>query len=149
MWLFVLFIAVPIIEIALFIQIGGFLGFWVTMLIVILTAIIGTRLVKSQGLNAIKDVQNSFINGGNTANSLINGALILVAGVLLLTPGFFTDFIGLTFLIPSTRSWWIKYGTKYFKNRVHFNAGGYQESKAESTSSQQDIIDADYTDLDK
>ncbi|MGY9036033.1 MAG: FxsA family protein, partial [Rhodobacterales bacterium] len=94
MWLFVLFIAVPIIEIALFIQIGGFLGFWVTMLIVILTAIIGTRLVKSQGLNAIKDVQNSFINGGDTANSLINGALILVAGVLLLTPGFFTDFIG-------------------------------------------------------
>jgi len=59
------------------------------MLIVILTAIIGTRLVKSQGLNAIKDVQSSFINGGNTANSLINGALILVAGVLLLTPGFF------------------------------------------------------------
>ena len=115
MWLFVLFIAVPIIEIALFIQIGGFLGFWVTMLIVILTAIIGTRLVKSQGLNAIKDVQNSFINGGNTANSLINGALILVAGVLLLTPGFFTDFIGLTFLFPSTRSWWIKYGKKYFK----------------------------------
>ncbi|MDA9122367.1 FxsA family protein [Paracoccaceae bacterium] len=149
MWLFVLFIAVPIIEIALFIQIGGFLGFWMTMLIVILTAIIGTRLVKSQGLNAIKDVQNSFINGGNTANSLINGALILVAGVLLLTPGFFTDFIGLTFLIPSTRSRWIKYGTKYFKTRVHFNAGSYQESQAESTSSQQDIIDADYTDLDK
>ena len=149
MWLFVLFIAVPIIEIALFIQIGGFLGFWVTMLIVILTAIIGTRLVKSQGLNAIKDVQNSFINGGNTANSLINGALILVAGVLLLTPGFFTDFIGLTFLIPSTRSWWIKIGKKYFKTRVHFNAGSYQESQAESTPTQQDIIDADYTDLDK
>ena len=149
MWLFVLFIAVPIIEIALFIQIGGFLGFWVTMLIVILTAIIGTRLVKSQGLNAIKDVQSSFINGGNTANSLINGALILVAGVLLLTPGFFTDFIGLTFLIPSTRSWWIKFGKKYFKTRVHFNAGSYQESQAESTSTQQDIIDAEYTDLDK
>ena len=149
MWLFVLFIAVPIIEIALFIQIGGFLGFWMTMLIVILTAIIGTRLVKSQGLNAIKDVQNSFINGGNTANSLINGALILVAGVLLLTPGFFTDFIGLTFLFPSTRSWWIKYGKKYFKNRILFNAGSYQESQAENTSTQQDIIDADYTDLDK
>lgn len=149
MWLFVLFIAVPIIEIALFIQIGGFLGFWVTMLIVILTAIIGTRLVKSQGLNAIRDVQNSFINGGNTANSLINGALILVAGVLLLTPGFFTDFIGLTFLFPSTRSWWIKYGKKYFKNRILFNAGSYQESQAENTSTQQDIIDADYTDLDK
>ena len=149
MWLFVLFIAVPIIEIALFIQIGGFLGFWVTMIIVILTAIIGTRLVKSQGLNAIKDVQTSFINGENTANSLINGALILVAGVLLLTPGFFTDFIGLTFLIPSTRSLWIKYGTKYFKNRVLFNAGNHQPSRAESTSTQQDIIDADYTDLDK
>ena len=149
MWLFVLFIAVPIIEIALFIQIGGFLGFWVTMLIVILTAIIGTRLVKSQGLNAIKDVQNSFIKGENTANSLINGALILVAGVLLLTPGFFTDFVGLTFLIPSTRSWWINYGTRYFRARILFNAGNHNTSQAESTAKQKDIIDADYTDLDK
>jgi UPF0716 protein FxsA len=149
MWLFVLFIAVPIIEIALFIQIGGFLGFWLTMLIVILTAIIGTRLVKSQGLNAIKDMQNSFITGGNTANSLVNGALILVAGVLLLTPGFFTDVLGLTFLIPSTRSWWINYGTKYFKARILVNAGNYKASQAENTSEQQDIIDADYTDLDK
>ena len=58
MWLFVVFIVVPIVEIALFIKIGALVGLWPTIIIVILTAIIGTRLVKSQGLNAIKNVQN-------------------------------------------------------------------------------------------
>ena len=59
MWLFLLFIVVPIVEIVLFIKIGGFLGVWLTILVVILTAVIGTKLVKSQGLNAIKEVQKS------------------------------------------------------------------------------------------
>ena len=104
MWLFVVFIVVPIVEIALFIKIGALVGLWPTIIIVILTAILGTRLVKIQGLNAIKNVQNSIIGGQNITNSLINGALILTAGVLLLTPGFFTDAIGITLLIPQTRA---------------------------------------------
>ena len=80
MWLFLLFIVVPIVEIVLFIKIGGFLGLWLTILIVILTAIIGTNLVKSQGLNAIRDVQNSFLQGHDITRTLISGALILISG---------------------------------------------------------------------
>ena len=123
MWLFVVFIVVPIVEIALFIKIGALVGLWPTIIIVILTAIIGTRLVKSQGLNAIKNVQNSIIVGQNITNSLINGALILTAGVLLLTPGFFTDAIGITLLIPQTRALWVKYGSSYVMNRFVFSTG--------------------------
>ena len=118
MWLFLLFIVIPIVEIVLFIKIGSLLGLWLTILVVVLTAIVGTNLVKSQGLNAIKQVQSSFLQGQDIARSLINGTLILIAGVLLLTPGFFTDFIGITFLIPMTRNMWISYGIKHFPGFV-------------------------------
>jgi UPF0716 protein FxsA len=149
MWLFVVFIIVPIIEIAFFIKIGALIGLWPTIIIVILTAIIGTRLVKSQGLNAIKNVQNSIIVGQNITNSLINGALILTAGVLLLTPGFFTDAIGITLLIPQTRALWVKYGSSYVMNRVVFSTGEKNTPNAEHNTFDSDTIDGEYTDLDK
>ena len=148
MWLFLLFIAVPILEIVLFIKIGGILGIWITILIVFLTAIIGTKLVKSQGMNAIKDVQNSFIKGQDIARSLINGTLILIAGVLLLTPGFFTDFIGITFLIPVTRNMWISYGIKHFPGFVFINSNNNSKNNPHFKE-KNDVIDGDYTDLDK
>ena len=150
MWLFVVFIVVPIVEIALFIKIGALVGLWPTIIIVILTAIIGTRLVKSQGLNAIKNVQNSIIVGQNITNSLINGALILTAGVLLLTPGFFTDAIGITLLIPQTRALWVKYGSSYVMNRVvFFSTGKKNTPNAKHNTFDSDTIDGEYTDLDK
>ena len=149
MWLFVVFIVVPIVEIALFIKIGALVGLWPTIIIVILTAIIGTRLVKSQGLNAIKNVQNSMIVGQNITNSLINGALVLIAGVLLLTPGFFTDVIGITLLIPHTRALWVKYGSSYVKNRVVFGIGKKNTPNAKHNTFDSDAIDGEYTDLDK
>ena len=149
MLLFVVFIVVPILEIALFIKIGALVGLWPTIMIVILTAIIGTRLVKSQGLNAIKNVQSSIIVGQNITNSLINGALILTAGVLLLTPGFFTDAIGITLLIPQTRALWIKYGSSYVINRVVFGTGKKNTPNAKHNTFDSDTIDGEYTDLDK
>lgn len=149
MWLFVVFIVVPIVEIALFIKIGALVGLWPTIMIVILTAIIGTRLVKSQGLNAIKNVQNSIIIGQNITNSLVNGALILIAGVLLLTPGFFTDGIGISLLIPHTRALWIKYGSSYVMSRVVFGTGKKNTSNTKHNIFDSDAIDGEYTDLDK
>ena len=149
MWLFVVFIVVPIVEIALFIKIGALLGLWPTIIIVILTAIIGTRLVKLQGLHAIKNVQNSIIVGQNITNSLINGALILTAGVLLLTPGFFTDAIGITLLIPQTRALWVKYGSSYVMNRFVLSTGKKNTPNAKHNTFDSDTIDGEYTDLDK
>ena len=148
MWLFLLFIVIPIVEIVLFIKIGSLLGLWLTILVVVLTAIVGTNLVKSQGLNAIKEVQSSFLQGQDIARSLINGTLILIAGILLLTPGFFTDFIGITFLIPVTRNMWISYGIKHFPGFVFINSNNNSKNNPHFKE-KNDVIDGDHTDLDK
>ncbi|QXT39995.1 FxsA family protein [Gymnodinialimonas ceratoperidinii] len=103
MWLFILFIAVPLIEIGLFIQVGGWLGLWPTLLVVLLTAIAGTALVKSQGAQALAQLQNSFSDLRDPTEPLAHGAMILFSGALLLTPGFFTDFVGFALLVPAVR----------------------------------------------
>ncbi|WP_425092361.1 FxsA family protein [Tropicimonas sp. S265A] len=104
MWLFALFLAVPLIEIALFIQIGGLIGLWPTLLIVVLTALLGTTLVRSQGREAINGLRQTFSDLGDPTEPLAHGAMILFSGALLLTPGFFTDAVGFALLIPGVRS---------------------------------------------
>ena len=104
MWLLIAFIAVPIIEIALFIQVGGFLGLFPTLAIVVLTAIAGTYLVRAQGLSVLSQLQSRFREMNDPSEPLAHGAMILFSGALLLTPGFFTDFVGFLLLIPSVRT---------------------------------------------
>ena len=104
MRLLIAFIAVPVIEIGLFIQVGGIIGLWPTLLIVILTAIAGTYLVRSQGRLALGQLQQSFGEMRDPTEPLVHGAMILFSGALLLTPGFFTDFIGFALLIPAVRT---------------------------------------------
>lgn len=103
MWLLLAFIIVPMIEIALFIQIGGLIGVWWTLLIVLATAIAGSYLVRTQGLRELNNLQRSFSEMEDPTEPLANGAMILFAGALLLTPGFFTDVVGLSLLIPGVR----------------------------------------------
>ena len=103
MRLLLAFIAVPLIEIGLFIQVGGVIGLWPTLLVVLLTAVAGTWLVRSQGLQTIQNLQGSFQNMRNPTEPLVHGAMILLAGALLLTPGFFTDAIGFILLFPPFR----------------------------------------------
>lgn len=103
MWLFWLFVAVPIIEIGLFIQIGGLIGLWPTLAIVILTAMVGTALMRSQGAHAWAEIQGSFNELRDPTRPLAHGLMIVIAGMLLLTPGFFTDSVGLLLLIPAFR----------------------------------------------
>ena len=104
MWLLFAFIGVPIIEIALFIQVGGAIGTWSTLAIVVLTAILGTYMVKAQGRMALQNLQRSFSELNDPTEPLAHGAMVLVSGVLLLTPGFFTDALGFALLIPAVRS---------------------------------------------
>ncbi|WP_050928813.1 FxsA family protein [Aestuariivita boseongensis] len=103
MYLFLAFLLVPLIEIALFIQIGGAIGLWPTLAIVILTAILGTWLVRTQGLMAMGHLRSSFSELRDPSEPLAHGAMILIAGALLLTPGFFTDAIGFLLLTPPVR----------------------------------------------
>lgn len=104
MWLFALFVAVPLIEIALFIQVGGLIGLWPTLAVVVVTAILGTWLVRQQGAQALGNVKRSFNELNDPSEPLAHGAMILFSGALLLTPGFFTDAVGFALLVPGIRS---------------------------------------------
>ena len=115
MWLFVAFLLVPLIEIGLFIQIGGLIGLWPTLGIVILTAILGTYLVRSQGIAALNNLRGSFSRLEDPSEPLAHGAMILLAGALLLTPGFFTDAVGFALLAPPIRSALINNMRKHIK----------------------------------
>ncbi|EHZ7430505.1 FxsA family protein [Vibrio cholerae] len=103
-----LFIAVPVIEIALFIQVGGVLGVWPTIALVLLTAIVGASLVRSQGLQTLLTVQQRLAQGQLPAQQILEGVMLAVAGVLLLTPGFFTDILGMLVLLPTPRAYFAK-----------------------------------------
>ena len=102
--LILLFILMPIIEIALLIEIGGRIGTFKTILIVIITGIIGAALAKQQGISVIRKIKEETAFGNMPAESLFNGVFILIGGILLLTPGLITDFIGFALLIPLSRN---------------------------------------------
>lgn len=103
MWLFLAFVAVPVIEIALFIQIGGMIGTLSTIAIVVLTAFLGAFLVRQQGARTLGQIRSSFADMTDPTEPLVHGAMILFAGALLLTPGFFTDAVGLSLMVPAVR----------------------------------------------
>ncbi len=102
------FIAVPLLEIFLFVQVGERIGAWPTVGLVVLTALVGVALLQMQGLETWSRAQMSLLQGGLPAQELLEGAVLLVSGALLLTPGFFTDFIGFLGLLPWTRQWAIR-----------------------------------------
>ncbi len=103
MWLAAILIAVPLIEIFLFIEIGGQIGTWPTIGIVVLTAVVGSVLLRQQGLGVLRNAQSRLTSGEDPGRLLADGVLILFAGALLLTPGFFTDAVGFALLVPPVR----------------------------------------------
>ena len=116
--LFLLFVAVPPIEIGLFIAIGNRIGFWPTMGIVLLTAVIGANPVAHQGRGELGRIQSEFTSGQFPAKPLAHGAMILVSGALLITPGFLTDVVGFSLLSPAIREVLRKWGAKRWSKRV-------------------------------
>ncbi len=106
--LFLLFIIVPIIEIMVLMNVGAWLGAWPTIAIVIVTAWLGAKNVKQQGIATLQSVQTKMSQGEMPSSEIVAGLLLLVAGVLLVTPGFVTDFFGLSLLIPQVRKALIK-----------------------------------------
>ena len=95
---------VPLIEIYLFVGIGGFIGVGWTLFLVVLTAVVGAWLVRIQGLSALKRFRDVASRGELPALQLVEGLFLLVAGALLLTPGFFTDLVGFACLTPPVRA---------------------------------------------
>lgn len=151
MWLFALFVGVPLIEIALFIQVGGLIGLGWTLLVVVVTAVLGTWLVREQGLRALRDLQGSFSQLRDPTEPLAHGAMILFSGALLLTPGFFTDTVGFLLLVPAVRVAVFQ----YLRSRVKvqgFSAGMQGTSHSQGPMPGQrpredDVIDGDFEEI--
>jgi UPF0716 protein FxsA len=142
MWLFIAFLLVPLIEIALFIQVGGLIGLWPTLLIVVLTAIAGTALVRSQGAQALVRLRDSFDTLRDPTEPLAHGAMILFSGALLLTPGFFTDAIGFALLVPGVRNFVLR----EVKKRVEVRTMSMGGRPFDGPPRPQDtVIDGNYT----
>ncbi len=140
MYLLFAFIIVPIIEIALFIEVGGAIGLWPTLAIVILTAILGSWLMRIQGRMALQQLQASLSTMNDPITPLVHGAMILVAGVMLVTPGFFTDAIGFALLIPPVRMAVFR----FLRGRI--NIQGFQTNMHTGYRGS-DIIDGDFEEV--
>lgn len=148
MWLLLAFVAIPLIEIGLFIKVGGWLTLWPTLAIVLATGIIGTHLVRQQGLKVLGELRNPMSQMRNPLSPLAHGALIVLAGVLLLTPGFFTDAIGFLLLVPPVRQAVI--GFLASRVQVSGMGGGFQagpDVQPDRTHRNGDVIDGEYSDL--
>jgi len=101
--LFIIFVLVPIIEIALFIQAGDWFGLGPTLFMIVLTAVIGVSLLRQQGLSTLYKAQEKMNQGEIPAMEMVEGIMLAIAGALLITPGFFTDTVGFLLLVPPLR----------------------------------------------
>ena len=97
------FIGVPLIEIAVFVEVGAALGLWPTLGLVVLTAVLGTWQLRAQGLATLLSARNQVERGALPTRELFDGACLLVAGALLLTPGFVTDGVGFFLFLRPVR----------------------------------------------
>ena len=131
--LLLIILFVPLIEIYLFIEIGGQIGAFNTILIILLTAVVGIYFVKLQGLNTLKSGVAQLYKNQIPVYEMISGAALAFAALLLIVPGFATDIIGFLLIIPITRKIIFKFiGTKYSKQKV-----------------KDDLIEGEYEDKDK
>ena len=132
------FILIPIIEISLFIEIGSNIGSFNTICLIFLTAIIGVYFVRQQGLSTFQRLANQIQKLETPIQTVGEGLVILLSGVLLITPGFFTDAIGFLGLIPFTRIFFIKLVATFILSRY----GVYKKKE-------DDTIEADYFEIDE
>ena len=113
--LLLLFIGIPLIEVLILIKLGSLLGFWPTILLVIGTGILGAYLAKMYGLTVWTKIQKDLQAGVMPADKLVDGLLILISGIVLLTPGLLTDILGFALFVPFTRSFFKKIAKTKFK----------------------------------
>jgi UPF0716 protein FxsA len=128
-------ILIPLIEIYLFIEIGGQIGAGYTIIFILLTAVIGLYFAKLEGINTIRSGMNQLTNNQMPIYEMISGAALAFAAVLLIIPGFATDIIGFLLIIPFTRNLLFKFITKK-----------YEKTKV---SGEDDLIEGEYEDKDK
>lgn len=137
-------VALPLIEIALFVTIGGAIGLWPTLAIVVGTALLGSWLLRRQGARAMADVQRAVSEFSDPTAPLAHGALVMLAGVLLIAPGFFTDTLGLLLLLPPVRSLVLRLMGRRVTTRVSAGFAAPPGEPAPHRYGRGVVIDGDY-----
>lgn len=141
--LFLLFTLVPALELYLLFQVGGVIGGFNTIMLIIVTGIVGAALAKSQGLSILNRIQTEMQKGELPGDQIIQGLMVFAGGLLLLTPGFMTDIIGFSLVAPGTRHLLIVLVKKMLEKsiqsgNVHFStfgrAGGFQYTYSSSSA---------------
>ncbi len=117
-YLLLIFIILPTLELYLLIKIGAIIGAFNTVLIIFGTGFLGAYLAKKEGLEILRKIKLSLIEGELPAYHLLEGLLVLISGVLLITPGFITDLFGFLILFPGTREFFIKLLINYFNKKI-------------------------------
>ena len=118
--IFLLFILIPIIEISIFITIGSNIGILNTIAIILLTALIGIFLVRRRGLSILFNAQNNLSQGIMPTEEIKGGIFLLISGLLLITPGFFTDCIGFAIFLKPVQSFISLKAKNYFQSRRRY-----------------------------
>ena len=147
--LLLLFIAIPVAELYLFMTLGKEIGLWPTLAIIVATAFLGAWLTRMQGARAMARFQKATAEGRLPHEEVLDGVMILIAGVVLLTPGFLTDAVGFALLIPPVRGLLRKRLAKALKDRVQIITPGIDPQRQRQTKRDDDgIIEAEVEVLD-
>ncbi|AAM29802.1 FxsA family protein [Methanosarcina mazei] len=116
--LFSLFLIIPVVEIYLLLKVGEIIGALNTVLIILITAGIGAYLTKSQGFRVLRQIQDATMQGYMPGNELLHGLFVLIGGFALLTPGFLTDTIGFSMLIPQIREIYVRIAKGIIRKKI-------------------------------
>ncbi len=141
-----IFLIVPVVEIYLLIEVGLVIGALWTAFLVVLTAVIGVRLLKIQGISTLMRAQNKMRTGQAPAQEMLEGVGLVLAGAFLLTPGFFTDTVGFILLVPPMRIWLVAKLVASLMTTSRFSQHGglhgfHNESNRQQGKGKSDVIE--------
>jgi len=135
--LLLIILFIPLVEIYLFIQIGGQIGAFNTILVILLTAVVGVYFARLQGLSTLKSGITQLYSNQIPVYEMMSGAALTLAALLLIIPGFATDIIGFLLIIPVTRNIFFKFLSKK-----------YTKQKSADEKAKDDLIEGEYEDKD-
>lgn len=147
----IMFLGLPLIEIAGFVLVGNAIGLWPTLALVILTSFIGAILLRVEGMGVLREANRESQEGRLPGKSLVSGAMVVIAGILLILPGFFTDIIGLLLFIPPVRHFiWSMIGKRVVFMRTARSTtatyrSGYRDEPQKN--SEPEVLDLDEKDF--
>ncbi len=146
--LLLLFTVVPIFELYLLVRIGEKIGTFNTVAIVVFTGVLGASFAKSQGAQIFFKIRSALNQGQMPGRDMVQGVMILIGGILLVTPGIITDLVGFSLLIPFTRKLYADYALYYFKKK--FQSGQWQyHSTGPSGPGSATYYEADFEEVDE